>query len=856
MMSKRSKLRELKDALSNWQANKLPQEGFFSTLDELIETSPGERAPAEQWLSYLKPGRELDRDGIKFPLKKEEIEYAKLAELVAQDPKRVLSREEVRQWARDNRPDLLTRPQVEKPSKRLPSYLRMPAKPKQSYGPYGAAQSEMVWGPDSWSAEYGPDKRPGLSHEGIPGGYEESVTISPDLGEFSSHFSPLDISWSRTSRHEIPLKPLEPAQPDADGVTDFSSYSQPRKPGVLRLIEEIQSDRHSRAGEKVFNPQEGPAHEEWKVLTAQLNEKYPDNVHWHSYTMPDHAVFKNPEWADDPLISQLRDNLRKAWTRRGYRSPEDQAELERLPEEIREESMNGRRRNSTVDHLEKRLSELRHTPPDAPFKDPRDYATLEIRKQLLNAVRDNDQFLGLTRGDDQIERYSQGMGERESRGMRETYDKIYPSVLQKEAGRYGAGPLSDVEIQAGATGNVRPQTFVDFGVETFNDLIEEIGAGHPADGLGDLHRLLGDYQGALDTGNPTISRNVRAAQRRLDNLFHMVEGDPEVAFTPEFQQQREEVVDSLSELHLFWEDQAMSVEGRPRTSTKSFPAAELTPEVAERIRKVGVPIFNFAGAGLGGLSALELLQDDEPAFAEGGTVKDSGKRIASGWLSQVLGRDENGELAVPDMAPLPMMLRLLQGKKLITPGVVEELKSLPGLAYDAANWVTDSAQESDLGRHVGMGSDIVDDIQDILFSKPEAIQNAERNVEANYDATRDMLGLREPHGFRENLEESAGVMLGQVPLPGSLLRRLQALKDHSGAAKLASPAVEWLTPTIQPKVSNYAAGTAFGGGTAGLVDLLSEEDADDAAIEEVLSEQAVEDEDDAAIEQYLRSYHE
>lgn len=55
---------------------KFPVKGFFSTLDEAVEKAPMQKAPGKQWASYLKPGREVDRSGTKFGLKKEEIDFA------------------------------------------------------------------------------------------------------------------------------------------------------------------------------------------------------------------------------------------------------------------------------------------------------------------------------------------------------------------------------------------------------------------------------------------------------------------------------------------------------------------------------------------------------------------------------------------------------------------------------------------------------------------------------------------------------------------------------------------------------------------------------------------------------------
>lgn len=266
----------------------------------------------------------------------------------------------------------------------------------------------------------------------------------------------------------------------------------------------------------------------------------------------------------------------------------------------------------------------------------------------------------------------------------------------------------------------------------------------------------------------------------------------------------------------------------------------------------------------------ERTDEPHPGFAEGGKVKESKfdtyvKRPLSGLASQWMGRDEDGNMVAPDIAPIAAMLKYLKGEKPVRPGIVDEIRSLPGLAYDAANWATDTMQKSDVGHAAGLDSDAGDAVQDWLFRKPEAIANAERGADENFAASRRMLDLPEADGFEQNLAESAGVMLGQIPVPGSFLRRLKMLRDHSGAAKIAAPALEWLTPTIEPKLANYVAGTGFGGLTGGGMDWLadlSEEEIEDALIEEAMHEvlqseiQPTEQDDDTAIEQFMRGYHE
>ena len=84
--------------------------------------------------------------------------------------------------------------------------------------------------------------------------------------------------------------------------------------------------------------------------------------------------------------------------------------------------------------------------------------------------------------------------------------------------------------------------------------------------------------------------------------------------------------------------------------------------------------------------------------------------------------------------------------------------------------------------------------------------------------------LDEPEGFTEHLTESLGIMGGQLPIPGALIRRAPAEAAQRGALSRAGrilgatprAGVEFLSPIIEPKIGNYIAGALFGGalGTA------------------------------------------
>jgi hypothetical protein len=530
--------------------NKLPQMGMFSTLDEAIQNAPQKQMTAEQWQQYLKPGMTVSRAGVNFPLKQEELQYANVPGILSQGfaSSPLISRE-----------DLAAEVQAQRPSFGI----------AKSYQKTGDSTPELDLDPSRVRVsqpEYG-------DHAHIPGvenSYQEHITTSPDFGSFSSHFSPQDISWSRTTKHPV------------DQPGDVEGAQQK----LLRLIEEIQSDRHEAAAAKV------------RVLNPDVQEQL-------------RSVDLDPNQFNDPLMVQGFGDANTVEERRGYRTPEDERQVEG--------GMSA-------------PSDLLMKPPDTPFKDPADYAGLELRKQLLNSVNQGDSYLGLTRGSDQVQRYEQGMGGGKGEGMSYIYDKVYPSALRKLARQYGA-EVSDVPVKVGGGDlDTRPQTLVDFGEENPTDLLDrahnEPEAFTRAQSLADdFERLRGELP-EYDTHLNAVNQHIENGQQR--------------DLTP---REWEDIHDRFQSLHTIWNmaaaeaPETMGASSPPKT--KTFPAMNITPEVAEKVRQAGVPLWSLAGATAAGLGARSndasatpvedaSVQNANQGFASGGTV--SGRTNMAGSL--------------------------------------------------------------------------------------------------------------------------------------------------------------------------------------------------------------------------------
>lgn len=590
--------------------SKVPQHGMFSTLDELIQAAPMHAAPVKEWENYLKPGRLLQRAGVDFPLKQEEIDYTHLPALLkgisdnnrlkeGMDPAR-LTREQLADLVSSYREPLVTHistqdqdmaaavermhqltgqePEVERAGD-LDRYLNSSHR-----------EDPMRQGIDRQArfAEYAHQGlNDGSGYDWAPG-YEESLTRAPTLGHYSTHFTPDTISHSRSTSHPLAERPT------LEGL--------PGNPGLARLVEEIQSDRHSAAAERW--PKDVtivPRHSDYELQNREvLAQEYFTRM-GHQLSGP----YKDLDEAD--LMKAHLESI--AGKRKGYR---DMTRIQEL-----EDQMTGPRRN--LPHMQtQELDRIKRLPPDAPFKSPSDYGMLELKKQLLDAVNQDASHLAITRGQDQIDRYAQGMGETEQAGMRHIYDNVYPSVLAKLARQYGA-KMGTVDVPVRSLKDDRPATLVSHGYEDPERMIEDI-MEENLDST-DITPLIREYAERLPADDHRIGQAHDAVARLKaieDKNSDLEKAGKESDWGDDWQEAVQELSGHLDDLHKAWQHQ-VAIGGNTGRDVKTFPAMELTPEVKQRVKDAGVPLWTMTGAGAG--LAAAGAQQDSPGYAKGGKVE-------------------------------------------------------------------------------------------------------------------------------------------------------------------------------------------------------------------------------------------
>lgn len=517
-------------------AAKAPREGYFSVLDELIGQMPDRPLSVEEIQQRLKPGRMLQREDMRFPLKQEEIDYALAPSL--RDLSEAITPANLRERVRQMRPGFHI----------------------DDVDETGEYASYSTRGPNRLTGDM-PDDH----------GYFASATGSSDFGQFGTHFADDTLSFSRGTRHEI-----EPR------VSDESGNLPAQGRGTLRLIDEIQNDRANRARQKI-------------APNDALLENRREFARLRGHA--GHEARLNDEYA--ALNAQVRP--------RGWRTPEDESLLEqaRVP---------GHDGLVSPDDLEG-YREAHNRVPDAPFKDPASYGRLEIKNQLLDALEYDDAALGITPSSGPASWFP-GTGAKDA-----TYDRIYPGELRKIAQQYGA-PFSPIPLPV--------KSFDPMGLDTLQgtDIFDFVRTadwdrGEPLLAYEDLLNELGPRQRLPRGYDERGSSDQNAYDRAVDQLDYVRElennlhpNNRGVRIPDDDLTNARSVLDDL--IVEAYEEVAEQQRGLGKnTMTRDIPSMHLTPEVKERIARIGLPLFTAAGAAIMSPENLQNIGAGESSIPEG-----------------------------------------------------------------------------------------------------------------------------------------------------------------------------------------------------------------------------------------------
>lgn len=686
--------------------------GMMSVLDQLIQQAPASVTKPEQWQGWLSPGRTFSRAGVNFPLKKDELDFTRIGDVLkklkesqgapdfelAPSPKEVeltpldKAKANFHQWLRDNdyshydMPiDLHSAAQGNTPHPETGVIPRMPAGDRwnEFYKHFtdveaanhgndvddeAAAKLKDIMNPEKLAAanlkpsgikkedllNWLRANRPGVGGKYITDRYSR-YTPQWLKGENSTM---ADLTQLRDLSDPLTQKAIQSNTGHFDEQTQLPlSWSRsvrstgPSGPG--RVINEIQSDVHGKASDKVATP------------SADL-------------------VAMRDQLLNTPNIpADLRQNIT------GY-----QGFRERLLNtgDSVPEGMSTRRRGYGPYTTDSR-SENGQVPPiyeGVPYRGPERYGALEIRKLLARLANENtdENFLGLANADDQMKVYGEShMGDARRAGMKAMYDDStgYPGIMKKLGSQYGLpfDPAHPVGFEPPSRRDVpfRETPFVPRqaakpydpdilriemkvpGGEPVNvgtmyakmhkELSKRLDDSRTPDDEGVFHRQFysnvnaeasNDFRSKLTTLTDNYARDISRAQDHdfvtwdeyhesttlrdqiRDELGKMSQSRSKPTL-PGPRKLRDALV-RMEQLH----DHAMegakahnekiaakATEPEPPVPTINRPALLMSPEDRERLKRAGVALFTGAGAGLG-LDAMK--NDQQPqGFADGGFVE-------------------------------------------------------------------------------------------------------------------------------------------------------------------------------------------------------------------------------------------
>ncbi len=574
---------KIRPELAALAAHAKARPGFFSVLDELVQQMPDRPMTPEEIRQRLKPNTMLQREGMRFPLKQDEITYAL-------DP--VLNNTN---WdttftqGRMSPRDLLSRVRRDRPE----------------FSSIDTKEGSLPMNFQDFS-EYstrGPNRLPDYGEKGP--GYFESITESPDFGEtMGSHFTPNTLMFTRGSRHQV-----EPQQGS----------------GILRIIDEIQNDRanEARSHAHAFDADRGDAPfvegqikgwatpeeaADFNALIAKTRQSKRVAAHaFNDYGLMDwegNELTPPNGVARYPTHAEAQRALEEHWPEDARDDPHGRAQL------IREHP-------------------AAQKPQDMPFKDPQDYGRFEIKNQILDALHEGDEYLGITPPAGPSSWFP-GTGKKDV-----TYGNVYPGELRKIARQYDT-PSMKVPVDVTMADPLNLDTLagtdiVDFinttdwhrgePFDSYSSLIDELATKFKGDP--DFDPRSGGTD-ALEEASNALER-VRELENNLDLAGNPVHpsGQPRVDIDidrEELTQARNELEASVQALYEETRDQNWKSTSK---STRDIPSMHLTPDFAEKVGRIGLPLFTAAGAAA---LSPELMQSNESPeapvqeFAGGGIV--------------------------------------------------------------------------------------------------------------------------------------------------------------------------------------------------------------------------------------------
>jgi len=383
---------------------------FFSVLTELARNAR-QPMPLNQWEKYLRPGQTLERGGVRFPLRADEVRYGPFSRLLSN-----LTLQNQGSIKPEDLANLLEDIGRQEgggyPKFRSLLPVRSPRGPWMSYEDQWQLPGEKLTQSEELTLQPGSEFVPSTSHFGGQEGL---------------------LSWHRATRRPVSgavTEPITPASLDEIGrqiaEEDGANWDE-LGPNVRQHYRSIARDADVpvtvKSGETAYNIEEIQSdwHQRGREEGYQLPEnQVKDNIRKGLRIIPNHTDPETGDFIENPTMEVWRE-----------RQPNDQD----FDPDIRQRYLGQLRPDEDLNAwVERRYNEIPDKGkgiPYAPYKDT--YAELELRKGLARAVENGDSYVTWTTGDQQADRWGQE--------LRKSVDEI--RWLKSPDGKYTVIPVKN-----------------------------------------------------------------------------------------------------------------------------------------------------------------------------------------------------------------------------------------------------------------------------------------------------------------------------------------------------------------------------------------------------------------------------
>lgn len=555
--------------------------GFFSPLLTAVQRIKQGKASGPEWSRALAPGKQVDIGGVRWPIRPDEVEHSGLYPLFQRDG--AVGKEEIL-GALENR-TLPEFKELGRPNKDLTRFREL----QNKFGSFDNGEMEeysnlasRFTGSDS---EIVPTH---YSYHNLPGrisGYEESLT-----------------KWQPKGPPRL--------------VTDAELMDEVRRdPNLAQEMVELAGGNRS----VLTDPRAVRAHFEMtgEDLRDLRDAFVPEKAHFASEpNLLSHSRATARQTTDGKkvrVVEELQSDWHAQGKEKGYRdeTPRDQRVIrssegqwhivDRDSNDIPGTSWRG---YNTQEQAEAAAKGDPMRAPRAPYSDT--YHELELRKQLLRAVEEGDDYLALTTGQQQVDRYKEGITSQ----VREIRFKIddegkYSLSLVHPNGQNVAHDISGENLDSLDDQQLRRLVG--------KEMADKIASSQKASGVlsGDNLRIGGTgmrlwydekgpaYLRKLATALGGEVEQVRVPSRNAEYRIVQVDPNNSRRFAVQLRSQSNrtwQTVDSNHPTRESAEEFVKAVESAPHET----PALKLTPKLKAYIKQHGLPLFSAAGASLFG----------------------------------------------------------------------------------------------------------------------------------------------------------------------------------------------------------------------------------------------------------------